>query len=85
MIKEALRTSIYLKLKSHMSETHSSILSDAISIKLEQSITSGRYLDPYTLTTLEVRGSMFLKQLSLFINMILDHIDTVENLQQMYD
>lgn len=85
MIKDALRTSIYLKLKMHMNETHSSILADAISIKLEQSITSGRYLDPYTLTTLEVRGTMFLRQLSLFINMILDHIDTVDNLNKLYE
>jgi hypothetical protein len=79
IIKDSLKSSIYLKLVKYINEEHAAILAEAISLRLEQSITEGTYLDPYTLTTLEVKGAMFLKQLSLFINMILDHIDTVDS------
>lgn len=78
LIKDSLKNSIYLKLYNHVSEDNAIMLAEAISMKLEQSITEGAYLDPYTLTTLEIRGAMFLKQLSLFINMVLDHIDTID-------
>lgn len=80
LIKETLRNSIYLKLHKYINEDHAALLAEAMSLRIEQSITEGSFLDPYTLTTLEVRGSMFLKQLSLFINMVLDHIDTVDNI-----
>lgn len=83
LIKETLQNSIYAKLHKYINDEHAFILAEAISIRIEQSITEGSFLDPYTLTTLEVRGSMFLKQLSLFINMVLDHIDTVDNISPL--
>jgi len=85
LIKETLKNSIYLKLHKYINDEHASILAEAMSLRIEQSITEGSFLDPYTLTTLEVRGSMFLKQLSLFINMILDHIDTMDTITPLVD
>jgi hypothetical protein len=72
-------------LHKYINDEHASILAEAMSLRIEQSITEGSFLDPYTLTTLEVRGSMFLKQLSLFINMILDHIDTMDTITPLVD
>lgn len=80
MIRDALKKTLLSKFKMHLEETHAKLLSDAISMKLQQSITEGTYLDPYTLAVLEIRGSKFLKQLSSFINLILENVESTDEL-----
>lgn len=72
LIRQLLRDKLFIKFKTHLNEIQASILADTISIKIEQDLTNGIYLDPFTLSVIEISGNTFVKQLVDFVGMILD-------------
>ena len=73
-----LESTLACRLNLFLEPAFSKILAEAIAIKIEKSITEGCYLDPFTLTKIEIKGKTFVGEMCRFVNMILDYIDTEE-------
>lgn len=72
LIRSLLRDKLFIKFKTYLNDIQASIMADTLSIKIENSIINGIYLDPFTLSVVEFSGDNFIKQLVDFVSMILD-------------
>lgn len=78
IIRDVLKEHISNKLNIFLNPIHSMIISEAIAIKIESTITDGEFIDPYTLLPVSIKGSLFLEQLVEYVQLILDHIDLTD-------
>ncbi len=78
VIKKHIRDIVYVKIENLVDEEYAEILAESIAKNLENSITNGEFLDPYSLTTLHIDTSLFILQLKTFLNIVLENVQTEE-------
>lgn len=78
VIKQNIKDIVYEHICLLVEIEYAEILSESISRNLENSITYGEFLDPFTLTTLNIDTNMFIIQLKSFLKIILKNIKIEE-------
>jgi hypothetical protein len=78
IIKNIIKDIVRVKIETFIGSEYAEILSESISNNLENSITTGDFLDPYTLTVLNIDNVIFLSQLKLFLNDVMSNMEMSE-------
>lgn len=82
IIKKHIKDIVLEKIQCIVDDEYSEILAESISRNLESSITNGDFLDPFSLTVLQIDTNVFITQLKSFLNIVLENIQ-VEELQHV--
>lgn len=78
LIKKIIKEAICNKVELLIDKEYADIVSESISRNLESSISNGEFLDPFTLTILQIDTRKFVFQLRTFLFIILENLEVSE-------
>jgi hypothetical protein len=74
LIHDSIYTVLYIKLKEKLDEPKAKYLATNISLNLSRSLINGRYVDPYSMESVNISCLTFVNQLKSFLKLIVESL-----------